>query len=139
MADLLLDRLDDLRDLMLQDTAPREAWARVNDENALRPAIAREFQVAARGAYTVDQEAMTVDGKETDIRLRALSGHQATIELKVGEKSRSGKELRDTVEDQLVKKYVLKGTAELCGPLTGLVPRDAASHDRAQKSSAHTP
>ncbi|MBB3180959.1 ATP-binding protein [Variovorax sp. Sphag1AA] len=106
MAHLLLDRLDDLRDLMLQDTAPREAWARVNDENALRPAIAREFQVAARGAYTVDQEAVTVDGKETDIRLRALSDHQVTIELKVGEKSRSGKELRDTVEDQLVKKYM---------------------------------
>jgi len=106
MAHLLLDRLDDLQDLMLQDTAPREAWARVKEENALRPAIAREFQVAARGAYTVDQEAVTVDGKETDIRLRALSGHEATIELKVGEKSRSGKELRDTVEDQLVMKYM---------------------------------
>lgn len=106
MAQLLVDRLDDLQELMLRDTGPRAAWAIVNDENTLRPAIARELEVAARTAYTVDQEAVTVDGKETDIRLRAVSGHQATIELKVGEKSRSGKDLRDTVEDQLVKKYM---------------------------------
>ncbi|MDR6453447.1 hypothetical protein [Variovorax paradoxus] len=106
MAHLLLDRLDDLQDLMLQDTAPREAWAWVKEENALRPAIAREFQVAAHGSYTVDQEAVTVDGKETDIRLRAVSGHEATIELKLGEKSRSGAVLRDTVQTQLVAKYM---------------------------------
>ena len=73
-------------------------------ENA--SAIARELEVAARSAYTVDQEAVTVDGKETDIRLRSVSGHQATIELKVGEKSRSAKVLRNNVEDQLVKKYM---------------------------------
>lgn len=106
MAQLLVDRLDDLQELMLRDTGPRAAWAMVSDENTLRPAIARELEVAARGAYTVDQEAVTVDGKETDIRLRSVSGYQATIELKVGEKSRSGRELRDTVEDQLVKKYM---------------------------------
>lgn len=106
MAQLLVDRLDDLQELMLRDTGPRAAWAVVNDENTLRPAIARELEVAARGAYTVDQEAVTVDGKETDIRLRSVSGHQATIELKVGEKSRSAKVLRDTVENQLIKKYM---------------------------------
>lgn len=106
MAKLLVDRIDDLQELMLRDTAPRATWAMVSDENSLRPAIARELEVAARGAYTVDQEAVTVDGKETDIRLRSISGHQATIELKVGEKSRSARELRDTVENQLVKKYM---------------------------------
>jgi hypothetical protein len=106
MAQLLVDRLDDLQELMLRDTGPRAAWAVVNDENTLRPAIARELEVATRGAYTVDQEAVTVDGKETDIRLRSLSGYQATIELKVGEKSRSAKVLQDTIEDQLVKKYM---------------------------------
>lgn len=106
MAQLLVDRLDDLQELMLRDTGPRATWAMVDDENTLRPAIARELEVAARSAYTLDQEAVTVDGKETDIRLRSVSGHQATIELKVGEKSRSGKVLRDTVEDQLVKKYM---------------------------------
>lgn len=106
MAHLLVDRLDDLAELMLRDTSPRAAWAMVEDENALRPAIAREFEVNRQNAYTVDQEAVTADGKETDIRLRSISGHQATIELKVGEKSRSAAELRDTIQDQLVRKYM---------------------------------
>lgn len=106
MAQLLADRLDDLQELMLRDTGPRAAWAMVDDENTLRPAIARELEVAARKAYTVDQEAVTADGKETDIRLRAVSGYQATIELKIGEKKRSARELCDTIDDQLVKKYM---------------------------------
>ena len=94
MAQLLVDRLDDLQELM------------VDDENTLRPAIARELETAAKGAYTVDQEAVTADGKETDIRFRAVSGYQATIELKIGEKDRSAKDLCDTIEEQLVKKYM---------------------------------
>jgi hypothetical protein len=106
MAQLLVDRLDDLQELMLRDTGPRAAWAMVDDENTLRPAIARELEVASRGAYTVDQEAVTADGKETDIRLRAVSGYQATIELKVGEKDRSARELCETIPKQLVKKYM---------------------------------
>ena len=60
----------------------------------------------SKGAYTVDQEGVTVDGKETDIRFRALSRYQASIELKIGEKPRTGRELRDTIEMQLVKKYM---------------------------------
>ncbi|TXI24953.1 MAG: ATP-binding protein [Roseateles sp.] len=106
MAHLLVDRLDDLDELMLRDTSPRAAWAMVEDENALRPAIAREFEVNRQNAYTVDQEAVTADGKETDIRLRSTSGHQATIELKVGEKSRSAAALRNTIQEQLVRKYM---------------------------------
>jgi hypothetical protein len=106
MAQLLEYRIDDLQELMLRDTGPRAAWAMVDDENSLRPAIARELELGAKGAYTVDQEAVTVDGKETDIRLRSLAGHQATIELKIGEKPRSGKELRDTIGQQLVRKYM---------------------------------
>lgn len=111
MAQLLVDRLDDLQELMLRDTGPRAAWAMVDDENTLRPAIAHELEVAARNAYTVDQEAVTADGKETDIRLRAVSGYQATIELKVGEKERSARELCDTIDDQLVKKYMAHRSA----------------------------
>ncbi len=111
MAHTLNDRLDDLQDLMLRDTGPRAAWAMVTDENSLRPAITRELEIMAKGAYTVDQEAVTADSKETDIRFRAISMHQATIELKIGEKSRSGKELRDTIEDQLVTKYMAHSKA----------------------------
>ncbi len=106
MAQLLVDRLDDLQELLLKDTGPRAGWASIDDENTLRPMIARELEVASREAYTVDQEAVTADGKETDIRLRAVSGYQATIELKVGEKGRSARELCDTIDDQLVKKYM---------------------------------
>lgn len=106
MAQLLVDRLDDLQELLLKDTGPRAGWALIDDENTLRPMIARELEVASREAYTVDQEAVTADGKETDIRLRAVSGYQATIELKVGEKGRSARELCDTIDDQLVKKYM---------------------------------
>ena len=111
MAHLLSDRLDDLQGLMLQDNSPRAAWALVSDENSLRPAIALALDQMSRGAYTVDQESVTADGKETDIKFRALSGYQATIELKVGEKPRSGKELRDTIEDQLVNKYMAAANA----------------------------
>lgn len=58
-------------------------------------------------AYTcVDQEAVTADGKETDIRLRSVSGYQTTIGLKIGEKGRSARELCDTIDEQLVKKYM---------------------------------
>lgn len=106
MAQLLVDRMDDLQELLLKDTGPRAGWALIDDENTLRPLIARELEVASREAYTVDQEAVTADGKETDIRLRAVSGYQATIELKVGEKGRSARELCDTIDDQLVKKYM---------------------------------
>ncbi len=106
MAQLLVDRLDDLQELLLKDTGPRAGWASIDDENTLRPLIARELDVAAREAYTVDQEAVTADGKETDIRLRAVSGYQATIELKIGEKGRSARELCDTIDDQLVRKYM---------------------------------
>lgn len=54
---------------------------------------------------------MTADEKETDIRLRATaSDQQATIELKIGD-GRSGRDLRDTIKDQLVSKYM---AAECC-------------------------
>lgn len=111
MAQVLVDRLDDLQALMLADTSPRATWAAVQDENTLRPAIAREFLHMANGAYTVDQEAVTADGKETDIRFRAPPDLQAIIELKIGEKGRSAKVLRDTIEDQLIKKYMAYSNA----------------------------
>ena len=113
MAQLLVDRLDDLQELMLRDTSPRAGLASIEDENTLRPMIAHELEVASREAYTVDQEAITADGKETDIRLRAVSGYQATIELKIGEKGRSARDLCNTIDDQLVKKYMAHREAQI--------------------------
>jgi len=109
---VMKDRLSDLDDLLLRDVSPREAWAGISNERVMRREIARELNHAANSIYTVDQEAVTADEKETDIRLRSvLSKHEAVIELKLGEKRRSAKELLDTIEGQLVKKYM---AAEHC-------------------------
>ena len=103
---LLKDRLSDLDDLLLHDDSPRDAWAGISQERVMRREIARELGHSANSLYTVDQEAVTADEKETDIRLRSVSSnHQATIELKLGD-YRAARDLRDTIEDQLLTKYM---------------------------------
>ena len=103
---LLIDRLDDIDDLLLRDDSPRAAWAAITEEKVMRREIARELRNASNHAYTVDQEGATADEKETDIRLRTAStNQQAVIELKLGDE-RSGRDLRDTIKQQLVKKYM---------------------------------
>lgn len=103
---IMKDRLSDLDDLLLRDASPREAWAGISDERVMRREIARELSHAANLIYTVDQEAVTADEKETDIRLRSVvSNYEAVIELKLGDR-RTAKDLRNTIENQLVKKYM---------------------------------
>lgn len=103
---IMKDRLSDLDDLLLRDESPREAWAGISDEKVMRREIARELSHAANSLYTVDQEAVTADEKETDIRLRSvLSKHEAVIELKLGD-GRTATDLRNTIENQLVRKYM---------------------------------
>jgi hypothetical protein len=107
MFTVMRDRLEDIDDLLLEDVSPREAWANITDERVMRREIARELRNHANHVYTVDQEAATADEKETDIRMRATaSPQQATIELKIGDKSRTGADLRAAIKDQLVKKYM---------------------------------
>ena len=108
---LMKDRLDDIDDFLLRDTSSRETWALINLEKLMRREIARCLSDSACGLYTVDQEAATADEKETDIRMRATSGQQATIELKVAEKGWSGSDLFETLRKQLVQKYM---AAETC-------------------------
>jgi hypothetical protein len=103
---LMRDRLDDLDDLLLQDFSPREVWATTTNEHILRRGIAHELRTMANQSYTVDQESVTADEKETDIRLRStVSDQEGTIELKVGE-SWPGTVLRDTLRNQLVERYM---------------------------------
>jgi ferredoxin-like protein FixX len=103
---LMRDRLDDIDDLLLQDVSPREAWANITDEHVMRRELARELRNAANQNYTVDQESVTADEKETDIRLRSTgSKQQATIELKLGD-NRPATDLFSTIEDQLLTKYM---------------------------------
>jgi hypothetical protein len=108
MFSLLRDRLDDIDDLLLQDVSPMEAWALIEDERVLRQELARELGNRSNHTYTVDQEAVTADEKETDIRLRATtSNQQGVIELKVGDKAYwTAAELRKTLKDQLLTKYM---------------------------------
>jgi hypothetical protein len=103
---LMRDRLDDIDDLLLQDESPREAWANITNEHLMRRELARELKNAANLNYTVDQESVTADEKETDIRLRSTaSKQQATIELKLGD-NRSATDLFNTIKDQLLTKYM---------------------------------
>lgn len=114
---ILSDRLSDLDDLLLSDVSPRDAWAGIPAENIMRREIARELKHAANGLYTVDQEAVTADEKETDIRLRSVvSNHEAVIELKLAD-GRSARDLRDTISDQLAKKYMAPETSRSGGLL----------------------
>ena len=63
---IMSDRLEDLDELLLLDISPRELWAKITDEKLMRREIARELTNAANGLYTVDQEAVTADEKETN-------------------------------------------------------------------------
>lgn len=107
MAALLDTRLADVEDLLLQDASPRELWATISIERLLRRALAAELQKMARCAYTVNQEAVTGDEKESDIRLASTAAHlEAVIELKIGDKDYSFSDLRDALHTQLVGKYM---------------------------------
>jgi hypothetical protein len=120
---LMRDRLEDIDDLLLQDVSPREVWANITEEHVMRRELARELKTAANQNYTVDQESVTADEKETDIRLRSTgSRQQATIELKLGDK-RSATDLFNTINDQLLTKYM---AAEDCraGCLLVTISRD---------------
>ena len=112
---IMSDRLLDLNELLRSDVSPRDAWAGITDEKVMRREIARELRHAANGLYKVDQEAVTADEKETDIRLRSVvSEHEAIIELKLANSranSRSARDLRDTIHDQLVTKYMAAETS----------------------------
>lgn len=104
---VLCDRLEELDELLLSDLSPRETWAGITVERAMRREIARELKYLANGIYKVDQEAVTADENRTDIRLRsAVSDHEAVIELKIADKRWSARDLRDTICRQIVTKYM---------------------------------
>jgi hypothetical protein len=103
---LLRDRLDDIDDLLLRDISPRELWATITDEHLMRRELARVLHNARNQSYTVDQESVTADENETDIRLRSTStAQQGIIELKLADK-RTGTDLFNTIRNQLLTKYM---------------------------------
>jgi hypothetical protein len=111
MFSLMVDRLEDIDDLLLRDVSPRESWAKITEERVMRREISRELSHLANGAYTIDQEAVTADEKETDIRMRSTASlHEAIIELKLAD-DRTAQDLLDTLETQLVTKYMASETS----------------------------
>ena len=103
---LMNDRLADLDVLLESDVSPKETWAGIAEEKLMRREISRALVYAAKEVYTVKQESVTGEEKETDICLcSVVSEHEAVIELKLAE-NWSGKELRDAIYGQLVKKYM---------------------------------
>ncbi len=103
---LMRDRLDDIDDLLLQDISPRELWASITDERLMRRELARALRDAGNQSYTIDQESVTADEKETDIRFRSTgSKQQGTIELKLGD-AWTGTDLLNTIRYQLLTKYM---------------------------------
>jgi hypothetical protein len=107
---IMVDRLDDIGELLLLDASPREAWAGITQERVMRRVIARELGNHANGLYKIGQEGVTADEKETDIRLTSTtSPHEAVIELKLA-CGRTARNLRDTLMTQLVTKYMAPET-----------------------------
>ena len=103
---LMRNRLDDINELLLQDVSPRQLWATITDEHVMRRELARVLRDWSRGCYTIDQESVTAEEKETDIRFRSTgSQQQGIIELKLSDE-RSGRDLFNTVRDQLFTKYM---------------------------------
>lgn len=103
---VMRDRVTDLDDMLRRDASPREMWAGITTERVMRRALAHELQHAANGAYQVEQESVTADEKETDIRLKSVApGQQAVIELKLRD-DRPGSDLIGTIGKQLVEKYM---------------------------------
>ncbi len=52
MFTLMVDRLEDINDLLLRDISPREVWAGISDEKVMRREIARELINHANGLFT---------------------------------------------------------------------------------------
>jgi hypothetical protein len=103
---MLGHRLDDLEERMRSDTSPREGLALIGKEYIMRRALAHELETMARKAYIIDQESVSGEEKEMDIRLISTMSRQAgVIELKLGDKW-TGTQLRDTIEHQLVRRYM---------------------------------
>lgn len=106
MYNIMCDRLTDIDDLLKSDSSPRELWASINKEKLMRREITRVLTNSANGLYKVNQETVTADEKETDIRLHSVvSDHEAVIELKLAD-NRTASDLRNTIYDQLVNKYM---------------------------------
>ncbi|QWT22116.1 ATP-binding protein [Bacillus sp. NP157] len=125
---LMRNRLDDIEEGLRDEASSREAMAALPNEKLMRRQISALLKSVARGAYTVVQESVTAEEKEMDVRLVSTASTEAgVIELKVGNE-RAGRDLRDTIEKQLVTLY-LGSPTQKAGCLLVTVSNDASWQD----------
>ena len=106
MATMLKCRLDEIDDLLRQDSSPRAMWAKNDQELILRPEIARVLKQLAGESYIAVEEAVTAEEKEIDIRLISKAASlEAVIELKIGERW-SIAQLTLALREQVVGRYM---------------------------------
>ena len=107
---VLLNRLSDFFHFVKEsEFSNRKTLKLVVEEPELRRNIASWLNDHSFGAYTVDQEAVKVEEKRTDIRLTSSCINiQTAIELKLDDKRNrwSGSQLEQALRNQLVGKYL---------------------------------
>ena len=123
MAVLLEERLSEVEEWLKTDTCSWKRKGRFEKEVDFRRDLADKLMERACGLYHVPMESVTCDEQETDIRLAATGSHfEAVLELKLG-KNYSGCELKDTIREQLVAKYLAPATRRV-GALVIAVTND---------------
>ena len=110
MHEVMLNRLEDFFHFVeSSEFSPKGTLQRIEKEPELRRNIAGWLNGHSRGAYTVNQEAVKVEEKRTDIRLTSTHKDiETAIELKLDDKSNrwSGAQLEEALRNQLVGKYL---------------------------------
>jgi hypothetical protein len=106
--EVMMSRLEQIRhDIQHGDFSDRGMLRKIDQEEDMQRALAQKLDSAARGLYRVVREDEVADKNKTDIRLlSASSADRAVIEVKLGEKDRSAKDLADALRDQLIEKYL---------------------------------
>ena len=123
---MLVDRLSDIADFLRNDDlSPIAVVRKIETESDMHRILAREFRVRANGAYVVSIEEEVVNRKRPDIRVASTaSPHKAAIEVKLGNKGRSLKDLERALRNQLVGHYLRDPNCQVgCLILTLAKPR----------------
>lgn len=104
------NRLADFEHHLLEDELSTVDTLRlVDSETELRRFVGNWLSQNSRGAYSVNQEAVTAVENRTDIRLQATYDNSyATIELKLDDTRNrwTGHDLETALRDQLVRRYL---------------------------------
>ena len=113
---LAILRINELKDWLENgDDSPWQTWQRAEQETEMRNLIAGHLRGKAQNKYTITQENELANSQRTDIRLENSNVRSPVpIELKILDKSWSGKNLCERLRNQLVGDYLREVSAG-CG------------------------